>query len=156
MSSVPLQDTYLKLPMMSDIFTTPRPKVTFEYLRKKSIRKNSKDVRRGRDDVNADKQREHQGSNSNEDVPSINFGGPNTYDIMSNNRSSAADVQGPDLEFPDEESDDTVEAPAIFAPEDCRACKRYDLDDSTRPADTKRGVPSQYWHCNVGGDVSER
>ena len=61
MSSVPSRDTYLELPMMSDIFTTPLPKVTFKYLRKKSIRKNSKDVRRGCDDVNADEQREHQG-----------------------------------------------------------------------------------------------
>ena len=75
---------------------------------------------------------------------------------MSNDRSSAANVRGPDLECPDEESDDTVEAPAIFAPEDRRACERYDLDDSTRPADAKRGVPSRYLDCDVERDILER
>ena len=43
-SSVPTRGTSLDLSMISNNFNRPLPKVTFEYLRKKSIRKNSKDV----------------------------------------------------------------------------------------------------------------
>ena len=155
-SAVPSRDTTLDLSTMSDnIFTRPLPKVTFEYLRKELIGEKNEDVRRGRDEVDTDEQRERRRGDCDGDVSSIDFGAPNTYD-MSNDRSSAANVRGPDLECPDEESDDTVKAPAIFAPEDCRACERYDLDDSTRPADAKRGVPSWYLDCDVERDILER
>ena len=96
--------------MSDDIFTRSLPEVTFEYLRKT--------VRRERDDDDADEQRERQGGSLNVDVLSINSGAPNTYETMSRDRSSAADVQGSNPKCLNEESDDTVEATAIFAPED--------------------------------------
>ena len=45
--------------MSDDLFTRSLPEVTFEYLRKT--------VRRGRDDGDADEQREHQESRRDED-----------------------------------------------------------------------------------------
>ena len=136
---------------MSDIFTRPLPKVTFEYLQK-----NSKNVPRSRDGINAEEHREHHGD-SDEDTPSVlvGFGAPKTYD-MSNDRSSAADVQGFNLECIDKDSDDTVMRTAIFVPEDRRAYEICNLDDSTKPADTNRGVPLRYLDCNVERDVVEQ
>jgi hypothetical protein len=49
--------------MSDDIFTRPLPKVTFEYLRKELIGEKNEDVRRGRDEVDADEQRERRKSN---------------------------------------------------------------------------------------------
>ena len=63
-SAVPSRDTTLDLSTMSDnIFTRPLPKVTFEYLRKELIGEKNEDVRRGRDEVDADEQRERRKSN---------------------------------------------------------------------------------------------
>ena len=112
-------------------------------------------VRRSRDDVDADEQRERHGGDGDEDVPSIDQDAPRTYD-MSRYRSSATDVRGSNLECPDKESEDPVEATTIFAPEDRQACEKYDLHDSTRPADTKRGTPSHDVYCDVERDIAER
>ena len=102
--------------------------------------RHDKSVQRSLNDADADEQREHHGGDGNEDVPSIDQDAPRTYD-MSKYRSSAIDVRGLNLECPNEESEDPVEATAI---EDRQACEKYDLHDSTRPADTKRrGIPSR-------------
>jgi hypothetical protein len=159
-SSASSRETSLDLSTMSYILTRSLPKVTFEYLRKKLITNNNENknenLPRDCEGVDTEEERERQEDNEDEEqVPSI------TFDALTNNetedQSSATGVRGLNLGWLDQEIDnDAVKANAIFVPEDCRACKRFDFNDSARPADTKRGIPSRYLIRNVERSLIEQ